>query len=217
MGSPLGESGRFDNEGPVHRVRIGRAFAVGVKEVTAGEYGRFVSETGRSMGNACRTYEGGEWKERTGRNWRNPGFSQTDGYPVVCVNWRDARAYVEWLSRKTGEGYRLLSESEWEYVARGGTETARYWGESEVGQCRYVNGADREAKRHNSGWTTVDCDDGYYGTSPVGRYEANGFGFVRAPVRSARTIEMEDGESRATVRWGRVDTIPSPRIGERPS
>ena len=176
MGSPSSEDGRDDDEGPVHRVRIGRAFAVGVKEVTRGEFGRFVSETGRSMGNACRTYEGGEGKERSGRSWRNPGFSQTDEHPVVCVNWSDARAYVEWLSRKTGEGYRLLSESEWEYVARGGTETARYWGESESGQCRYANGADREAKRHNSRWTTVDCDDGYYRTSPVGRYEANGFG-----------------------------------------
>ena len=74
MGSPSGESGRDDDEGPVHRVRIGRAFAVGVKEVTRGEFGRFVSETGRSMGNACWTYEGGKWKERTGRNWRNPGL-----------------------------------------------------------------------------------------------------------------------------------------------
>ena len=53
--------------------------------------------------------------------WRNPGFEQTDGHPVVCVNWDDAQSYVGWLSRETGEGYRLLSESEWEYVARAGT------------------------------------------------------------------------------------------------
>ena len=176
MGSPSGESGRFDHEGPVHRVRIGQAFAVGVKEVTVGEYGRFVSETGRSMGDSCRTYEGGGWEERSGRSWRNPGFSQTDGHPVVCVNWDDAKAYVGWLSGETGEEYRLLSESEWEYVARGGTGTSRYWGESEVGQCRNANGADREAKRHNSGWTTVECDDGHYRTAPVGSYEENGYG-----------------------------------------
>ena len=97
---------------------------------------------------------------------------------MVCVNWHDARAYVEWLSRKTGEGYRLLSESEWEYVARGGTETARYWGESEVGQCRYANGADNATKRRDSDWkwAIASCDDGHARTSPVGSYEENGFG-----------------------------------------
>ena len=176
MGSPESEAGRYDDEGPVHRVTIGRPFAVGVKEVTREEFGRFVNETGRWMGDSCRTYEGGEWEWRSGRNWRNPGFSQTDGHPVVCVNWDDAKAYVGWLSGETGEGYRLLSESEWEYLARGGRGTSRYWGESEVGQCRNANGADREAKRHNSGWTTVECDDGHYWTSPVGSFSPNGFG-----------------------------------------
>ena len=176
MGSPSGEEGRYDDEGPVHRVTMARPIAVGVHEVTRGEFARFVSATGRSMGNSCWTYEGGEYEERSGRDWRNPGFGQTDEHPVVCVNWEDARAYARWLSGETGEEYRLLSEAEWEYVARAGTEMARYWGESESGQCRYANGADRTAKRHNSGWTTVDCDDGHYRTAPVGSYEANGFG-----------------------------------------
>ena len=172
MGSPSSEAGRSDTEGPVHRVTFERPFAVGVKEVTVGEYGRFVSETGRSMGDSCHTYEGGKWKERSGRGWRNPGFSQTDGHPVVCVGWDDAKAYVGWLSGATGEGYRLLSESEWEYVARGGTGTARYWGESESGQCRYANGADAST---NFLFRT-GCNDGHARTAPVGSYEANGFG-----------------------------------------
>ena len=175
MGSPSGEAGRDDDEGPVHRVTFERPFAVGVYEVTRGEFARFVSATGHSMGNSCWTYESGEGEERSGRHWKNPGFSQTDEHPAVCLNWDDAKAYVEWLSRKTGEAYRLLSESEWEYVARGGTTTARYWGEGEMGQCRYANGADREAKRHNSGWTVADCDDGYYQTAPVGSFQANGY------------------------------------------
>ena len=180
MGSPGSEEGRYDDEGPVHRVRIAEPFAVGVYEVTRGEYGRFVSATGHASGDSCMTYEQeegeweeGEWEERSGRNWRNPGFRQTDEHPVVCVSWEDAQAYVRWLSVETGEAYRLLSEAEWEYVARGGTETARYWGESESGQCHHANGADMEAKRHASGWTVVDCDDGYYRTSPVGTFSAN--------------------------------------------
>ena len=65
--------------------------------------------------------------------------------PVMNVSWHDAQAYVGWLSRETGERYRLLSEAEWEYVARAGTETAWYWGESESGQCRYANGYDDDA------------------------------------------------------------------------
>ena len=144
MGSPSGESDRVGNEGPVHEVTISRPFAVGVHEVTRGEFARFVSATGRSMGNACHVYEGG-WGERSGRHWKSPGFSQADDHPVVCVDWDDAKAYAEWLSGRTGEKYRLLSEAEWEYVARAGTETARYWGEGEEGQCRYANGAGEEA------------------------------------------------------------------------
>ena len=164
MGSPASEEGRDDDEGPVHRVTIGQPFAVGVYEVTRGEFGRFVEETGYSTGDTCWTYESDgffgdpEWKDRSGRGWKNPGFEHEQGEtePVVCVNWEDAQAYVRWLSEQTGEAYRFLSEAEWEYLARAGTTTARYWGESEAGQCRYANGADQ--------------------TAPVGRYEANAFG-----------------------------------------
>ena len=180
MGSKKGD----DDEKPVHRVTIKRPVAVGVYEVTRGEFGRFVEETGYSTGDKCKTYESegffgdSEWKTRSGRGWKNPGFEHEQGEtePVVCVSWDDAQAYVRWLSDQTGEGYRLLSEAEWEYVARAGTTTARHWGESEAGQCRYANGGDQTAKSHNDGWTVAACDDGHYQTAPVGRYEANAFG-----------------------------------------
>ena len=171
MGSPETEAGRIDHEGPVHRVTIGRPFAVGVHEVTRGELARFVSATGRSMGNACWTYENGGFEERSGRHWRDPGFRQTDEHPVVCVDWDDAQAYVRWLSRETGETYRLLSEAEWEYAARAGTRTAWYWGESGRGQCRYANGADAST---DFDWRT-GCNDGHARTSPVGSFQANGY------------------------------------------
>ena len=174
MGSPPGEEGRDDDEGPQHRVQIAEPFAVGVHEVTRGEFARFVRETNRSVGNSCRVWNGGQkkWVERSGLNWRNPGFAQTDRHPVVCVSWDDVQSYVGWLSRETGEGYRLLSESEWEYAARGGTRTARYWGERESGQCRYGNGADAST---TFDWR-VSCSDGHAWTSPVGTYTGNGFG-----------------------------------------
>ena len=129
MGSASGEAGRNDTEGPVHRVTIAKPTAVGVYEVTLGEFGRFVGETEHVTGDSCVTHEGGEWDARAGRSWRNPGFGQSDAHPVVCVSWSDAQAYVRWLSGETGEAYRLLSESEWEYVARAGTVTSRHWGE----------------------------------------------------------------------------------------
>ena len=104
MGSLASEAGRSRAEGPVHRVTLAQSFAVGVYEVTRGEFGRFVESTGYSMGNACETLERDEWKKRSGRHWRNPGFKQTDRHPVTCVNWEDAQAYVQWLSQEDRTG-----------------------------------------------------------------------------------------------------------------
>ncbi len=170
------------NEFPVHRVTIEAPFAVGVKEVTRGEYRRFVSATGHSAGDSCTTYEhdglgkiwkkwrGSGWKNRRGRNWEHPGYEQTDEHPVVCVSWEDAKAYVGWLSRETGEEYRLLSEAEWEYVARAGSRDVRYWRRGE--QCRYANGADASTDLS----LRAGCSDGYARTAPVGSFVPNGFG-----------------------------------------
>ena len=97
---------------------------------------------------------------------------------MINVSWEDARAYVRWLSGETGYEYRLLTEAEWEYVARAGTQTARYWGESESGQCRYGNGYDQTGLAELR-FTYVDpasCSDGYARTAPVGMFEPNGFG-----------------------------------------
>ena len=176
MGSPSDEVGRYDDEGPVHRVTFAEPFAVGVTEVTRGEFAQFVRETGHWAPERCSTYENGSQESRPGRSWPNPGFSQTDLHPVVCVSWEDTQAYADWLSRKTGKDYRLLSESEWEYVARAGTQMSRYWGRSERGQCRHANGVDESAKRRYRGWTVASCDDGYVHTSPVGSYALNGYG-----------------------------------------
>ena len=148
MGSPEAESGRQNDEGPQHDVEIER-FAMGVKEVTFREWDACVSDKGCDY----TPYDNG-W----GR----------DDHPVICVSWDDAHAYLSWLSEITEAQYRLPSEAEWEYAARGGTTTARYWGESELGQCRYANG--------NGGKEPVPCPDGYEGTAPVGSYKPNSFG-----------------------------------------
>ena len=175
---------RLESEKPVHQVTIAAPFAVGKYEVTRGEFSRFVSETGYSTGNSCRTREEvGEihgWQLRHGRDWRSPGFRQTDRHPVVCVNWNDAKAYIAWLSRKTGEEYALLSESEWEYAARGGSSTWYFWGKESDEQCRYANATDESVKKvpHEDWRQSVfpSCNDGYIYTSPVGSFAPNGFG-----------------------------------------
>ena len=162
MGSLGREEGHDHDEDPQHRVTIEEPFAVGRYEVTRGEYAAFVNATGRTHGNSCFTYEGGEWKDRAGRSWSNPGFTQGEDHPVVCVNWDDARAYVNWMSRKTGKNYRLLSEAEWEYAVRGGTQTRYSWG----------NGVGRN--RANCDGCGSRWDDEM--TAPVGSFSANEFG-----------------------------------------
>ena len=188
MGSPAGESGRRDNERQ-HRVSVAD-FYLAKHAVTVGEFRRFVEDTGyrteaeRNVGESgcyawSETQAGGEWWAwREGRNWRNPGFNQSDDHPVVCVSWNDAVAYIDWLNRESGQTYRLPTEAEWEYAARAGTTTARYWGNNPNQACRYANGADQtRSPNRNIRWTSRhECNDGYFFTAPVGRFQPNPWG-----------------------------------------
>ena len=97
MGSPSSEEGRqHDKETPLHRVAITAAFAVGKYEVTRGEFARFVRATGHSTGNACRTYEHGELKERSGRGWEDPGYGQ-DGREGSVASLAKGRCVIRGL------------------------------------------------------------------------------------------------------------------------
>lgn len=145
-------------EGPQRYVTISAPFAVGVYEVTFEEWD--ACARGGGCGGLIPDHEG--W----GRGRR----------PVINVSWKEARSYAEWLSRETGEDYRLPSEAEWEYVARAGTETARYWGETDAAQCRHANGADAAAVQEYPDWVTASCSDGYSQTAPVGSFQPNAFG-----------------------------------------
>ncbi len=177
MGSPESETERWgtDREGPQHEVTIARALAVGRFEVTRAQFAGFVEETKHAVA-GCTGWTGARWRSDPARSWREAGFSQTDRDPVVCVSWADAQAYARWLARKTGKRHRLLSEGEWEYAARAGTATARYWGGSAEDGCRYANLGDLEMRRTLGFEPAADCSDGHAHTAPVGSYQPNAFG-----------------------------------------
>lgn len=184
MGSPEGEVGRYSDERR-HSVTIEKAFALGRHEVTVGEFRRFVEATGYRTdaeknaegkeGCFIAYREGSNWTYgyRSGSSWKDPNFQQESDHPVVCVSWADAVAYTAWLSEETGKRYRLPTEAEWEYAARAGTGSARYWGEDSNQACRYANVADRTAKGTFSGWTIHECTDNHVYTAVVGSYSAN--------------------------------------------
>jgi len=176
MGSPESERPKDGgtDEGPLHRVTIAHALAVGQYLVTRGEFKAFVRTTGYRPGD-CQHWDGKHFQS-LGTSWSSvPG--QSDRHPVVCVNWDDAHAYARWLSQKTGKPYRLLSEAEWEYAARAGTNGSHYWSGSLADQCRYANAADLTTKAKRPELTDIaPCNDGYAGTSPVGRFRPNPFG-----------------------------------------
>jgi formylglycine-generating enzyme required for sulfatase activity len=180
MGSPKTEKGHESNEDPQHVVTIDRLFAAGKLHVTVDQFAAFVQETQHKASPNCRVYEKRTWSDRKDRSWRNPGFTQEGSHPVVCVSWDDASAYAEWLAKKTGKPYRLLSEAEWEYAARGQTSPGaypRFWfGDDEKEICRYGNSADQQARTAAAADGDAPCNDGYAYTSPAGNYAPNAFG-----------------------------------------
>ena len=117
MGSPASEPGRIHQEGPQRRVTV-RQFAVGKFDVTRGQWRAFVEATHRSTSEGC-DYSGLPKDKEAWASWSNLGFPQEDSHPVVCVAWDDVQDYLHWLSKRTGRKYRLLTEAEWGYAARG--------------------------------------------------------------------------------------------------
>ena len=188
MGSPASEAGRGVDEGPQRQVSIAQAFALGRSEVTIAEYRRFADESGykteAERDTRAQGCSGFIYADPAAQNpapqpvtsWRSPGLAQADSHPVLCVSWNDARAYAQWLSKRTGKRYRLPTESEWEYAARAGSVTARYWGDDPVQACRFANVADQSRFQTWGFGQKHECTDGHYFTAPAGGYSPNRFG-----------------------------------------
>ena len=167
---------RRPSEGPLREVTIPGTFAVGRSEVTWAQYARFARETNRSSGNGCATFTANRFKVNPQANWTSPGFQQTENDPVVCVSWQDAKAYADWLGNKTGRNYRLLTEAEWEYVARAGSKGDHFWGENPSDACRFANVADATGRNALGLEAPFDCRDRFTNTSPTTSFQPNPFG-----------------------------------------
>ncbi len=176
MGSSATEAGHTAREAPRHRVRIGYPLAVSMFPIIVGEYTEFVADSHHESSGSCITLESGEFKSRKERNWRDPGFPQKMISPVTCIDFNDATAYARWLSKKTGQSYRLLSEAEYEYANRAGTTTAYWWGDDGNASCAYANGFDLDAEPWGKSPARFACHDGYAFTAPVGSFKPNAFG-----------------------------------------
>ncbi|MEM1106672.1 MAG: SUMF1/EgtB/PvdO family nonheme iron enzyme [Pseudomonadota bacterium] len=154
LGAPATDPDASPAEGPGRPVTFGTIFAVAETEVTFNDWQACVSAGG------CRAISADNgW----GRGTR----------PVINVTWQDASGYAAWLSSATGYSYRLPSEAEWEYAARGG-ETRRFPGGTAAAVCAIANGAGQES---GLAWSNTACaDPAPDQTLPAGSLLANGFG-----------------------------------------
>jgi formylglycine-generating enzyme required for sulfatase activity len=158
-------SGGGEYEQPVKTVTIAAPFAIGKFEVTYRQFATFVQYSGYAADRdeKCGTVQEGVFGHRL-QDWDDPAYVPEDNFPAVCISWNAAKAYVDWLSRETGETYRLPSEAEWEYVGRAGTTTPFWTGSSE------------SSLRGTANCAPELCGDAHAQVAPVGSFPTNAFG-----------------------------------------
>lgn len=197
MGAPESDPDAEEHEKPQHKVRITKPYYLGVYEVTVGQFRKFVEATGYKTGaetdgkgssgyNAeLRGFEYG----KPGYTWKNVGWKQSDDEPVLNDTSDDALEFCRWLSKMEGQTYRLPTEAEWEYAARGGTTTRFFCGDELESTEKFANVFDqsllekwesaardlRLGKPHKYN-IPMKWNDGFPFMAPVGSFKPNPFG-----------------------------------------
>lgn len=158
MGTPDDEVGRQPDEGPLHTVTFAKPFAISRFQVTAGEWDAYLREAGVTIADG---------DTRPGRECRasKPRYKQEPRQPAVCMSYHDVQAYTQWLSKKTGKHYRMVSEAQREYAARAGSTGPFPFAMDPDGDYQITRNANTYGPR-----------DGYSFSSPAGSYPANAFG-----------------------------------------
>ncbi|RMN26925.1 hypothetical protein ALQ62_03607 [Pseudomonas coronafaciens pv. zizaniae] len=162
MGAPEEEMGRQPDEGPLHDVTFAKPFAISRFQVLSGEWNAYIKNSGYKMPDG---------DTRPGRECKagQPRYPLTARQPAVCMDWNEAKAYVEWLSKKTGKPYHLVSEAQREYAARGGSKGSFPFPMDE--------GKPYSIAKHAN---TYGPEDGFSYTAPAGSYSPNDFGIYDA-------------------------------------
>ncbi len=146
-------------------------FAVGRFEVTKAQYRAFVAQSGHVVEIGCHV-RAPVWKLDPTLSWQDPGYPQSDNDPVACISHGDAKAYLAWLSKRSGQRYRLLTDPEWHHLAVGLAKDMA----NPARLCAIGNGADETAKQAMPSWTAAPCRDGFRTTAPVGSFAASPWG-----------------------------------------
>lgn len=234
---------------PRHLVIITKPFYLGKFEVKRGEFARFTSafgyKTTAEEANGAEGWDEGQKKFSKGPDkrfsWKNPGWTITDEHPVVNVSWNDCDAFVEWAGHqpaaKFPEGFkrlRLVSEAEWEYACRAGSQTVFASGNDGKELPKFGNVADATLKEVLPSLTTIPLKDGFAFTAPVGKFPANAFGihdltgnvlewcrdgYAKFPPAFQTTVEDPEGPNASDERVIRGGSFlgwaPQQRISRR--
>jgi len=187
MGSPETEKDR-DKDETQHEVTISNPFYMGITHVTVDQFAAFVKDSGYKTDAEKDGWSVGfeikdgkiALKKMNGCSWRNASFEQNGDHPVVQVSWNDAKAFCDWLSKKSGKTVVLPTEAQWEYACRAGTKTAYPWGDAPDDGKGWANASDQSLKKKLPNappeWKFFGWDDGFVFTAPVGSFKANAFG-----------------------------------------
>lgn len=177
---------------PAHRVKLTRPFRISSTEITVRQFRTFVDATGyvttaeRDKRGALAFFPEQEkgldqFALSPSCTWKAPGFLQSEDHPVVCVSWKDASAFCQWLGRTENAAYRLPTEAEWEYAARAGASTIYLGGDSADTIYAYGNVADAALEEAHPGMTLRQRvarlekgqGDGFVYTAPVASLKPN--------------------------------------------
>lgn len=210
-----GEPERY--EGPVREVTIKKPFAMGKYEVTIAEFEAFQKTTGyvQPYERGCVAWDGRNARFDKAVTYKNPSIPGeiTPQHPAVCISWDDAKAYLDWMSKKSGKVYRLPTEAEWEWAAGEGANAPYPWGTDPAKGCDVANMFDQSsvAAGQSRSFEPVQCNDGQPTLAKVGSLKPSKFGLYDIVGNVWEWVE--DCYAMPYPAWHPADGSPQYKLG----